>query len=256
MDLEARAMRGRHDIGERVERRIVGRIRERRLRRPRVERIAATADLNDEGVDVGPDGRIHEIIGLTRRADPLVKRIDPDGPEFRAILREERPREGQKENERKRWKSMHAAILAAAGLRRSGCFGYRRLGSILVWTGMTAHGAVDPSGRRSAAAEKADGVASQAGGREDHPEPGDREDTGCRRGDRCDEQVDDEEKPPMREDPHAFLRIGREGQSQRRDGRAVGRQGGRTGRVPVRKGVRGETLAEARPHIFGIESNG
>ena len=92
-----------HDVGERVEGRIVGRIVQRWLDALRVERVTAAPHLDDQGVDVGAPRRRDQVVGFTRGTDPLVKRVHPQGAQFRRVGRHRRLRgadEGGCEKER------------------------------------------------------------------------------------------------------------------------------------------------------------
>ena len=87
VDSKARAMGALGHIRQRIERRIVRRVVQRRFGSLCIQRITSSPYLDEQGVQIRSQGGLDELIGLERRSDAGMERIDPQCAQFRRSLR-------------------------------------------------------------------------------------------------------------------------------------------------------------------------
>jgi hypothetical protein len=76
-------------------------------RRGLVRLASYAAGLDDQGIDVGGPRRGDELVGLLRRPDPFVKRVDPEGPQLRRVPGRKHGGSGEHEEQREDDASWH-----------------------------------------------------------------------------------------------------------------------------------------------------
>jgi hypothetical protein len=85
MDLNPCSMCRFQDRSQPVEIPVIGRILNRRLERPAVERVSTPAHLHDQRVDVGALGILNQLRHFFCRSYSGMKAVDPQGSEFRCV---------------------------------------------------------------------------------------------------------------------------------------------------------------------------